>query len=306
MFDLFCFGGISLDLVLKVPRLPVADEKMLAEFAGREPGGLVANAACAASNLGLKVGWGGQIGDDDFGRVLMNSFKEFGVDTQFSIISHSTISDFCIILLDPGGERTILVVPTQNDPLLLSPELLSHLSQARIGYTIPHNPDWFKKFAGAIHSGGGKVAIDLEASSPVRGADLIKVLQQTDIVFCNWDGLKLAVENNDLESNAKQILELGVRLVVVTQGKNGAAAFSKNEAIHINAYPVPVVDSTGAGDCFHAAYIVGLLENWDKKHCLTFASAAAAISVQSMGARGGLPNRVQVNSFLKTHLTTQV
>jgi sugar/nucleoside kinase (ribokinase family) len=305
MFDIFCFGGISLDLYLKVPRLPAPDEKLLTEFLGPQAGGLIANTACAASRLGLKVGWSGQIGDDDFGRILLKDFTEFSVNASFSSTSPSSMSDFCVILLDATGERTILVVPTHMNPLPLSKDVLGVLAQSRIGYTIPQELDWFEQFSNAVKSANGLVAIDLEGSSPVQGAVLTEVLKMTDIVFCSPDGLKLAAGKDTLQENAEQILAWGVDRVVVTQGRQGATSYHPVEITHVPGFPAPVLDSTGAGDCFHAAYMTGLLENWDTKRCLSFANAAAAISVQSMGARGGLPNRSQIEAFLKTHTKAQ-
>jgi sugar/nucleoside kinase (ribokinase family) len=69
----------------------------------------------------------------------------------------------------------------------------------------------------------------------------------------------------------------------------------------VPAFSVPAVDTTGAGDCFHAAYLFGYLQDWNVIQCLHFAHAAAALSVQQVGARGGLPTREQVEEFLAIH-----
>lgn len=139
--DLCCVGGSALDVVLRVPSLPVSGEKLIAQFAGRMAGGVVSNTACAAARLGLNTGWSGQIGDDDNGRIVLNEFAVFGVDDSLITLRKDSPADFCVVLLEPSGERTILVVPTLPGLPPLTPGLLKALSQSRIAYTLPYTAD---------------------------------------------------------------------------------------------------------------------------------------------------------------------
>lgn len=95
------------------------------------------------------------------------------------------------------------------------------------------------------------------------------------------------------------IRDMGPEFVVVTLGSRGAYALSQSGSAFQPAFHVPVVDTTGAGDCFHAACLFGLEQSWPLQQMLRFASAAAALSVQAEGARGLLPDRQQVEDFLK-------
>lgn len=296
-YDLFCLGGSAVDLMLRVPRLPLLDEKLETAFAGCLPGGLVANTACAATRLGLQVGWSGYLGDDDFGRLVLEDFARFGVDSRYAVSVQGANSDFTVILLTPGGERTILIVSNFSEPPLTA-DILKALSLSRLGYTLPRAPNWFERFSRAVHSGGGQVIVDVEGSCPVKGADLDAALRNSDVAFFSRDGLKLATGSDSLEAGVRKLLEIGIHAVVVTLGASGAVAATRDEFCQHPAFQVPVVDTTGAGDCFHAAFLVGWLENWELRRCLRFASAAAALSVQALGARGGLPNRAVVERFL--------
>jgi len=300
IYDLFCLGGSAVDLMLRVPRLPLLDEKLETTFAGRLAGGLVANTACAAAQLGLQVGWSGYLGDDDFAQVVLEDFARFGVDSRYAVKVEGANSDFTVILLTPGGERTILIVSNFAEPPLTE-EVLKALSFSRLGYALPRVSEWFERFSRAVRSGGGQVVVDVEGSCPVRGADLDFALCNSDIAFLSRDGLRLATGVDSLENGVQRLLKTGLQAVIVTLGASGALAPTENEVCQHPAFRVPVVDTTGAGDCFHAAFLVGWLEGWELRRCLRFASAAAALSVQALGARGGLPDYSTVERFLDQH-----
>jgi sugar/nucleoside kinase (ribokinase family) len=301
MFDLFCIGGCSVDYVVKTPRLPFQDEKLLVEYGGRQAGGLVANTACAAARLGLKTGWSGWVGGDENGELLREDFSRFGVDASFAAVAPGLETDFTVILVSPDGDRTILVVPVNKTPIPLSPATLSALKQTRIGYSLPQNPEWFREFSKAVRMGGGKVAADLEGSSPVKGIDLESVLKMMDIAFCSLDGLELCSGTRDPIAGAGILLQHGLDLVIVTMGKMGSAVYRQSESYFAPAFSVSAEDTTGAGDCFHAAFLAGMNTDWSFGKTLRFASAAAALSVQGLGARGALPTFLEIEAFLLNH-----
>lgn len=300
-FDLFCVGGTSVDLVLRVPRVLAAGEKLPVEFVGRMPGGLIPNAACAAGRLGLRTGWSGRVGDDDAGQEFLAAFEEYGVDSGTTEVVPGRITDLCVILVEPSGERSMLIVPAIPGRPRLTPAVQDALAHSRAGYTMPYELGWFEIFAEAVHAGGGKVVVDIESSVPLRGRDLGEALKLTDLVFCSEDGARLASGTEDITEAARFLLTLGPELVIITQGSRGAAAFRSQQICRVPAFQVPVVDSTGAGDCFHAAFLRGWLCNWPLEQCLRSASAAAAIAVGHFGARGGLPTLAEVQTFLALH-----
>ncbi len=298
--DLLCLGGSSVDIILQVPRLPASDEKLVAGYAGHQAGGLVANTASAAARLGLKVAWSGRVGGDENGRLLLNSFAEFGVDTSLSVIDPEGITDFTVILLEPSGERTILVVPTASPTPPINQAILSALAQVGSVYTIPFAIDRFSRIARTVHANAGLVFVDVEVSSPVFGAELRNVLGYADVVFCNQRGLTLVSGEVDLEAGTQTLLDLGPKCVCVTLGAQGAWAFTTQSRAFSPAFDVPVLDTTGAGDCFHGVFIYGYLAGWSLGDTLKFANAAAALHIQQVGPRQGLPTRTQVEEFLSS------
>jgi sugar/nucleoside kinase (ribokinase family) len=299
-YDLICIAGTSVDLMLRASRLPAPDEKMVVDFAGRMAGGLVANTACAASRLGMKTAWAGQMGTDAGAQVLEDGFKAAGVDLHLVEILPGAANNLCVILLTPGGERTILIANSLPEPPPLSDAMLKALEACRVGYALARPPAWFDAFAGAVHAGGGLVAVDLEGTSLVSGEELTHAMRQTDILFAGERGLR-AFEIEDEDQAVAHLLGLGLSEVIVTRGARGASLFTADGAWHVLAYRVTVVDSTGAGDCFHAAYLAARQEGMRWEARLRFASAAAAIKVGHLGARGGLPTFEQVETFLDDH-----
>jgi sugar/nucleoside kinase (ribokinase family) len=298
--QLLCIGGLSLDLLLRVPAVPDLDEKLVAGFSGRHGGGLVANTACAAAQLGLSTAWAGPVGEDEDGKICMDDFVRFGVDIHFAKTIAGVPTSMCVILLTPGGERTILVVNTLPDPPPLPAAAYASLGQTPLVYTLLYQADWFKEIASQVHAGGGKIAVDIEVSSATQDPALKGALRFADLVFCSESGIRWVSGQTDPIQGARIIRDMGPEFVVVTLGSRGAYALSQSDSAFQPAFRVPVIDTTGAGDCFHAACLVGLQQQWSLQHMLRFASAAAALSVQAEGARGLLPNRQQVEDFLKS------
>ncbi len=296
--DCIFLGGSSVDTILEVPRMPVTDEKMLARFAGIQGGGLVANAACAAARLGLSTAWAGVLGDDAGGALALNDLRGYGIDTTWVEVLPDTVSDFCIILLDPSRERTILVVTTTANLPRFDPALLQALGAARMVYLIPHRQEIFAVVANAARAGGSRIAIDLEAANALSDTDVRFALENSAVVFCNAAALAKFTGQEEIAAGARQVLALGPEVVVVTMGARGAAAFTADEDAFSPSFPVEVVDTTGAGDCFHGAFLTAWLSAWDLNKSLIFANAAAALSVQKIGARGSLPTRAEVQAFL--------
>ncbi len=285
-----------------MPRLPDGGEKVVARFGGRLAGGLVANTACAAAHLGLDVAWSGLLGDDDAGRFLLADFFRFGVDTSLVEVRAGESSDFCVILLEPDGERTILVANTLPGPPPLTPAVRAAIAQAKIVYCMPYSLGWVCELAQAVHAGEGRVALDIESSCPLQGEALTAALRQADIVFCSAGGLKLAAGVEDAAEGAPIVRALGPQQVIITLGAKGAYGVMEDQIVFSPAFQVPVVDSTGAGDAFHAAYLYKELQGAALDERLRFANAAAALSVQKIGARTALPNYSEVESFFASHI----
>lgn len=296
--DILAVGGIDMDLVLKVPRLPSFDEKVMGELVGRLPGGPAANFACAASRLGRKVASFSLVGDDDSGRRIIADFEQHGVDTSLMQVLAGAESPFTVIMIDPTGEKSIIVVPS-IDPVYPLDVAAEALARSRVMYMMPQQEAQFVALAELAHQHGAEVMIDVEPTVCTERATLERLLAHTDIASFNKFGFSAAAGQAPSVAAARELLDFGPHTVIVTRGREGSLAVTRTEAVELAGYAVPVVDTTGAGDTFHAAYLAAMLGGAGLAERLRLANATAAMSVTRLGPRGWLPTPAEVAAFLE-------
>ncbi|MBI5879064.1 MAG: carbohydrate kinase family protein [Chloroflexi bacterium] len=295
--DVIAAGRGTIDLVLEVDGLPGHDQKVMGKLVGWLPGGTVANFACAASHLGLRTGFLGSVGGDQYAQIVLDDFTRFGVQTDHIERRTGNATGLTVVMVDHTGEKGVVVVPTYADPFVIDAAARAYLATARVVYSMPYALDRLRQLSDAVHAGGGRCALDIERTVASRGDNLKMVLGLCDIAFFNVEGLEAATGRDDPRA-AAELLALGPDAVIVTLGARGSMAFTRTgEAAH-PGFRVPVVDTTGAGDCFNAAFLRGYLHSWPLERCVTFANAAAALSVTRMGPRAAVPDEGEVEAFL--------
>lgn len=298
--DILAVGGIDMDLVLTVPRIPGFDEKELAQFVGWMPGGPAANSACAAARLGLNVASFSQVGDDENGRAIVADFARHGVDTSLIEVAADQQSPFTVILIDPSGEKVILVVPG-FEAVYSAEKAAAVLPNVRYFYMMPNDEKGFLMLARLAHQHGAQVMIDVEPTVCAQRDKLERLLAETDIASFNRFGFEAAAGEVPSFVAARQLLDYGPHTVIVTRGSGGVLAVTRDEEAEHPGFQVEVADTTGAGDTFHAAYLAATIRGLSLAERLRFASAAAAISVTAIGPRGRLPTWTEVEEFLATN-----
>lgn len=298
--DVLAIGGIDVDLVLTVPRLPSHDEKVLGDTQGWMAGGPAANLACAASRLGLRVSSFSNVGDDDNGQVIIDAFEDYGVDTSLIQVREDKETHFTVILIDPTGEKAIVVVPAFRDEY--PPEIAADaLARSRLMVMMPQDHETFFGLARLAHANGCDVMIDVEPTVGAKREQLVDILRHTDIASFNKDGFEAATGEQPSIEAASRLLAYGPHTIVVTRGGAGSLAVTRDDAAEHAGFSVDVVDTTGAGDTFNAAFITATLRGKPLSERLRMANAAAALSVTAMGPRGRLPTQDEVNQFLEEH-----
>lgn len=292
--DFIGVGGLAVDLLLQVESLPLGDEKYPARLLGHMPGGFIANATCAAARLGLRSGYVGWVGDDDAGTMLHADFVAHEVATDGLAVVAGETTPFTVVVTDHQGGRSIMLPSFPLYDSMPDTAQLAFASRARVIYTYPRDVVWCTQLGRAALDGGGVLALDIENAIPLAGEELRDVIRLADVVFVTGTLLKRL----RLRSIAQ--LAEGRQWVIQTAGRKGASGISgtMRKPVHQLAHRVRAVDTTGAGDVFHAALIAAKLDGADLQEALAFAAAAAAIAVQHQGARGGLPDRAQVERLL--------
>jgi ribokinase/sulfofructose kinase len=298
--DVLAIGGIDADLVLTVGELPSYDEKVMGTLVGWMAGGPAANSACAASRLGLRVTALAMLGDDRSGQIAIDGYAEFGVDTSLIEVVPGATSPFTVILIPPTGEKAIVVVPG-TPPNYRMDRVEQALRRTRMMYMMPGAKAQFLELAALARACGAEVMIDVESTVAIDPSSLRQALAAVDIASFNRDGFIAAAGVQPTAETVQRLLEYGPHTIVVTLGAQGALAATAKGVAQRPGHRVEVVDTTGAGDTFNAAFLSATLDGQTLDQRLRFANAAAALSVTGMGPRGYLPTRQEVEDFLQTH-----
>jgi sulfofructose kinase len=282
--DLVGVGLNAIDTLIPLKHFPARGSKTEYANASIMPGGQTATAIVACQTWGLETRYVGKVGEDDAGRMHQREFERAGVDARLITVPDAA-SPQSLIIVDEGGERTVLC--RRDDRLLLQPSDLQR--------------EWIVN-ARALHVDGFETAAATQATMWAREAG-IPVIADLDETYAGIDDLIANVDylivSRDFpsrltrERNLEQALRkiknrYGCKLAAATLGADGVIAWD-GEDFHLNpAYHVPVTDTTGAGDIFHAGFIYGLLQEWPLVQQLDFACAAAALNCTCSGARGGI------------------
>lgn len=282
--DLVGVGLNATDMLIPLAEYPAPGSKVEFRAASILPGGQVATAVMACRRWGLRTRYVGKLGDDHAGQLHRDEFAKAGVETQIITVP-GCASQQAVILVDSQGERTVLW--RRDQQLGLSPESLKRewIESARALHVDGYDTAAATVAAGWARAAGIPVIADLDDVYPgVEG-----LLENIDYAIVSRDVPARLLGEDDLEK-ALPLLQkrYGCRLAAATLGEDGVLAWDGNQFHYACAFRVTAVDTTGAGDIFHAGFIFGLLQDWPLQRRLEFACAAAALNCTGVGARGGI------------------
>jgi sulfofructose kinase len=248
------------------------------------PGGQTATTVVACQSWGMSTRYVGKLGDDDAARLHREAFVRAGVEARLIEVSEAA-SPQSLIIVDGGGERTVLC--RKDERLILQPEDLERawIENARALHVDGYDTAAATLAAGWARAAGIPVIADLDEMYP--GVE--RLIESVDYLIVSRDFPSRLMKEKDLEKALRGMqLRYGCVLTAATLGEDGVLAWNGARLLHRSAYHVPVVDTTGAGDVFHAGFIYGLLQGWPLERQLDFACAAAALNCTASGARGGI------------------
>ncbi len=294
--DLVGVGLNATDTLIPLANYPVRGSKTEYRSAAVMPGGQAASTVVACQCWGLHTRYVGRLGDDDAGRLHRREFDRTGVDARI-IEAPGAPSPQSLIIVDSGGERTVLC--RRDDRLLLQPSDLSRewIVNARALHVDGYETAAATQAARWAHDAGVPVIADLDEI--YEGVEQLLECIDYAIVSRDFPG-RLTGEPN-LERALRQMhVRYGCTVTAATLGQDGVLAWDGTRSYLHSAYRVPVVDTTGAGDIFHAGFIYGLLQGWPLERRLDFACAAAALNCTCSGARGGIRTVADVENLMAT------
>ncbi len=282
--DIVGVGLNATDTLIPVSQYPVSGSKVEIRSASILPGGQVASAMVACQRWGLRARYVGKLGDDAAADLHRAEFSKAGVETKI-ITARECASHQSFILVEDSGERTVLW--KRDERLALRPEELRRewVTDARALHVDGRDTSAAITAAGWAREARIPVVADLDELYP----DVERLIEKVDYLIVSRDIPGQLTGKSDLrESLMATQQQYGCRLTAATLGQDGVLAWNGNDFCYRPAYRVEVVDTTGAGDIFHAGFIYGLLRGSTLEQTLDFACAAAALNCTATGARGGI------------------
>lgn len=293
--DAVGLGLCAWDTLLLFESFPEANRKLTVARSAFSGGGPVPTALAVFCRLGGKAAFIGAVGDRQEGLKIRCDLAHYGVDVSEMILRPERRSPCAYILIDQrNGDRTVVLDPGNVAPISVAELPENLLRDADYLLMDGREPDVFLYAAEICHSSGGKVIID--AGSP--RARIEEMMAQTDHAVVSED---FAIGTFPQLSSTEALLKIaamGPASVVITEGGKGGVWWEKGVTGRYEAFPVKAVDTTGAGDAFHGAYLYGLKQHWEMPQRCRFAAAVAAMVCRGIGGRVAAPRYDDVVHFM--------
>lgn len=296
-FDVVGIGGATVDHLNVVEHFPEEDEKIVPKYSSIQGGGQAANAIACLARLGAKTAMIGTVGEGVIGQFAIDTLKDEGVNTNFMVVQKGHAPALSSIIINEAkSTRTIVADRGQVKKIPVQESMYEVIKNAKIIHSDAHFPEENMKLLEFARKNGIKICVDAEPHTPnakefVKFADYLIVSRRfVEQLF-----------HHDYEKALNEFIAIGAEMAIITLGKYGAIGMQKGD-LHpttVSEYPVEVVDTTGAGDIFHGAFLYGLLQDWDLKKNMEFATVCAGLKCTKMGGRLGIPTLEEAMTALE-------
>lgn len=301
---IYVIGSLNADLVQNVPRLPKGGETLQGDDLRTFAGGKGGNQAFAAARMGGRVSMVGQVGNDSFGAVLLESLRSAGVNTESVAVIEGS-SGTAMILVLPSGENAIVISPGANatlTPAEASGRLEDLTASSLLLCQMEIPPETVERSLAVAKRKGATTILD---PAPASSACLA-MLPYVDFLTPNeTEAMQLLGRDgtigNDMQARqvARELRERGAGTVVLKLGSRGCWIAGKDISTVVSGYDVSAVDTTAAGDTFNGAFACALDQKKPILDAARFANAAGALSVTRPGAQNSVPTREEVEHFME-------
>jgi ribokinase len=291
-------GSLNMDLVVSMQRMPKQGETMAGESIHYIPGGKGANQAVGCARLGGDVVMIGAVGDDGFGRHILEDMRRYGVsDSAISVLTDAptgiasifhTPEDNCIVIVPGANGKVTPSLIEQFASEIQFADIM--LVQLEIPLNAVERALQIANEAGVRTVLNPAPAVSLPAEL-IRLCDIITPNESEFDILC---GAEIGKSEELLMEGIIDWQERYGNRLVITRGKHGVS-YVEDGKLKTSAAPVvEVVDTTGAGDCFNAAICFGIASGWEWERAVAFAVRAASLSVTKFGAQAGMPTLDEV------------
>lgn len=301
MGDVVVLGSLNMDLVVRTEHIPHPGETVHGEGFSMIPGGKGANQAAAAARLGAKVEMIGRVGADSFGPILLDNLQDQGVGTSHILRDPYAASGTAMIIIDAHGENSIVVAPGANgrvtmDDVHAARDLLEEARYLVMQFEVP------LPVVGATIALAGELGLSVILNTApayrvtddsLRGVYCL-VANETETHLLTGVEVSDPITAGDA---GRALLDVGIPVVIITMGANGALLVTREQTTHVPAREVKVVDTTAAGDAFIGGLSAALLKGFDLPEAVRYATCAGTLATTVLGAQTSLPSAAQVQAF---------
>ncbi len=293
-FDIVGIGVCTVDHLVTVPRMPHQNENMTALNYDRQPGGLASIALIAAARLGARAKIIARIGDDDAGAYIHDVLRDEGINVAQLLVEPGSESHMSVILVhQASGDRSIITRPPTGKPISPSEFRREDITPARVLFIDTLNEATLQAARWAKEA---DMKVLLDPALPY--AEIKPLLKYVDVPIVPEYWARALLPDRAPMYVAQRLHDEGAEIAVVTLGERGAVVAWDGRAQAVPAFPVDVVDTTGAGDAYHGAFLYALLQDWDVPRMARFASAVGAMNCRAMGGRNALPTLAEVENLM--------
>jgi sulfofructose kinase len=297
IFDLVGVGLNATDTLIKVGHFPAYGGKVPIEAEILSPGGQVASAMVAVAKLGKRVKYIGTVGDDERGRIQLESLRDTGIDLDDVEVRKGCPNQMAYIVIDEStGERTVFW--SRADCLTLHPETVTaeKIGCAKMLHIDGHDTPAVEKAASVARELGIPVSVDVDTIYP--GFDRVLPFVDYLVASSEFPG-RWTNESDPFKALSRIQEEYKMRMAAMTLGAHGALALIDGKFVYSPGFVVDCVDTTGAGDVFHGAFCYSVLEGMAIEATLEFSNAMAALNCTKLGARGGIATFEQARDVMQ-------
>ena len=294
-------GSSNTDMIIKADRIPAPGETVVGGSFATAPGGKGANQAVAAARAGGDVVFVARVGDDMLGKQAIDGYVKEGIDVSLIQKDPKLATGVALIMVDSTGDNSISVASGAN--FALTPEDVDRAADAikdakMVVFQLESPLDAIQRAAELAKASGVPVLLDPAPAPseplPQEILECVTVVKPNETEAARLTGIEV-VDEATARQAAEKLLELGVQIAIVTLGSAGSYVATKDGVRKsVPAMRVDAVDATAAGDAYSGALAVALAEGKPLDDALAFASKAAALSVQKLGAQPSLPTREEI------------
>ena len=316
MPDVICLGEALIDFVSTEAGVSLIE----APAFQKSPGGAPANVAVGLARLGISTGFMGKVGDDPFGRFLLDVMTQEGVDISSVRLSSSARTALAFVSLQKDGDRDfmfyrhpsadMLFTPEEVDETLLRSTKIFHFGSISLigepSRSATHRAIDVARAEGILISYDPNLRFNLWPDAETAKVHILKVWEQADVIKISQEDLIFLTGISHPEKGGRRLWHNGLRLLVITQGRDGCTYLTPDHLGYLEGFHVKAIDSTGAGDAFVAGLLMGLHKQPEAfkdeailREVCQFANAAGALTTTKRGAIPALPTTEMVEAFLE-------